>query len=682
MQIKHIAKTVIWSLVATFVFAACQHEDLSTPQQSTLDQTPKKSSGRTIQLSISNDVNLPAGLLKSIGRNVRFVLRDGEKNHLRPRIEFSLSSYQTKLYLRKKGSTDPKDIFSVTIEDGDWQVRDIQGNKIRLGAGTNGNQLLEKEVPGGDPIMPSDYYPKNLPQAQKDDAGDVIRDGNGKIVWEEWEAAAIVCEGDRPSVGKSANGKYWIFTSTVPAVPDPVGMAVNSALYYTGNTDNRDAIDDSQGFANTFRQDGVWMIYPRGITYRYNTFAEYVSNEENFNQVPTKYLELLKLFVSMYDTYKAGYTADKTKYNGIPEDHEKLANKADEYKRLAQTYDPAKEKRTNYENILGSYKALFEHIKLMFAGSRNATGDFIAPPELGEYLDKHASNLTRDEPTPMDSFTGTMDIPFCADWTPVTLSGDDPNNPILQIRLQAKSPGSILHYELMSDADAENTPVATPSMVRAYSPSGVRRHSFRSKSGSGGILPTDILDNLETNAGRCYGALWYGQDQKAVHWERGPWLVAYKDEYTKPDEDNIESVADVVAEGDYDYYSFHAPNRDRFPVFRRTFGIHRNNMDPKVTHHILYFLLPRYDSEKNDPDYTPKTEFWLSGKKWNDDFLNAKYGGGSEDADRAGGFIPYDEDAPFYTVQKAGQTVGDKYVSTTQPQPNRIHYVRLKWKKK
>ncbi|WP_455107420.1 hypothetical protein [Porphyromonas sp.] len=672
MQIKHIAKTVIWSLVATFVFAACQHEDLSTPQQSTLDQTPKKSSGRTIQLSISTDVNLPAGLLKSIGRNVRFVLEDGKKNHLRPRIEFALSSYQTKLYLRKKGSTDPKDIFSVTIEDGDWQVRDIQGNKIRLGAGTNGNQLLEKEVPSNDPLIPSDYYPKNLPQAQTNDAGEVVRDGNGKIVWEEWEAAAIVCEGDRPAVGKRDRGD-WIFTSPVPAWSDPVGMAVNSACYYTSAQDNIDPIDEDKGFANTFRQDGVWMIYPRGITYKYNTFDEYVSNKENFNQVPTKYRELLTLFVSMYDTYKAGYTADRTKYNGTPEEHEKLANKADEYKHLAQTYDPAKEKRTNYENILESYRALFKAIKLMFAGSRNAKGDFIAPPELEEYSDKHASNLTRDQPTPMDSFTGTMDIPFCADWEPVTLSGNDPKHPILQIRLQAKSPGSILHYEL-SDVDAENTPAATPSMVRAYSPSGVRRHSFRSGSGSAeNVPPMDILDNLETNAGRCYGALWYGQDQKTVHWERGPWLVSYNDS-DAPDEENIETVDDI---DDDSYHSFHVPNRNRFPIFRRTFGIRRDDLTSKATRHILYFLLPRYDSEK-DEAFDPKTEFWLSGKEWKEDFLKAQYDDKRSEAD----LIPYDEVDPFYTVQKAGQTVGNKYVSTTQPQPNRIHYVRLKWKKK
>ena len=111
------------------------------------DQALQDTAARSFDLSISTDVDLPAGLAKSTGRGARFVLEEGKHGHLRPRIDFALSSYHTKLYLRRKGSTDPKELFSVTIKDGEWQVRDVEGNKIHLGIGQNGKPHLRKNKP-------------------------------------------------------------------------------------------------------------------------------------------------------------------------------------------------------------------------------------------------------------------------------------------------------------------------------------------------------------------------------------------------------------------------------------------------------------------------------------------------------------------------------------------------------
>ena len=172
MYLKSMAKAVTLSLTTALIFAACQHEAPSLPADKTLqDKALQDTAARGFDLSISTDIDLPAGLAKSTGRGARFVLEEGKHSHLRPRIDFALSSYHTKLYLRRKGSTDPKELFSVTIKDGEWQVRDVEGNKIHLGIGQNGKPHLRKLEPvmgggivaGFHPFDAREHYPKNEP---------------------------------------------------------------------------------------------------------------------------------------------------------------------------------------------------------------------------------------------------------------------------------------------------------------------------------------------------------------------------------------------------------------------------------------------------------------------------------------------------------------------------------------
>lgn len=79
MYLKSMVKAVTLSLTTALIFAACQHEAPSLPADKTLqDKALQDTAARSFDLSISTDVDLPAGLAKSTGRGARFVLEEGE----------------------------------------------------------------------------------------------------------------------------------------------------------------------------------------------------------------------------------------------------------------------------------------------------------------------------------------------------------------------------------------------------------------------------------------------------------------------------------------------------------------------------------------------------------------------------------------------------------------------------
>ena len=677
MQIKHLAKALAWSLTAAFVFTACQSEEVTAPEQKVPKRVSKQRPSATIQLSISSDIILPKGLINSISRSTSFMLEDGKKGHLRPRIDFTLSSYKTKLYLRKKGSTDPKEIFSVTIEDGDWQVRDVLGNKIHLSAGMNAHPRLDKAIPelevdeygeevnrvGFHPYAPASHYPKAIPQ-----------------LGEEWEAAAIICSGDLKE-NPDDPGAVDPSSEFHEDIWSPVRMLHSLITAETGENYIHSEFNPTDPNL-PFRQDGVWLIYPRGISYRYKSLEDYHGLKPLIKELPRLYKELLQAFAARYEDYKADYAvADSEDYEGDDEARAALHDRAEKYIDLAANYDPTKEKKSNYVALSRQYKALYQDAQWLYR-----TGS----PEQQAFVRRYeAPGMLLAPWATMQDVVAEMDIPFCADWTPISIYEED-GKTVLQIHgLKAKSPGSILHYELNVPSSTTATPSMLPSRTAggralAY---GARRSSFRAGVEAKDprfIYPWDLLDNLETNAGTHYGALWYDQTQDGVHWEHGQWMGGYRDN-TYPLVEEVD--ADYGNLPDEDYFAYHIPNKERMPIFHRTFGVDKEGKEgltENSTYHVLYFLMPHYDSErKSGAIPPPKTSFWLKGKKrnWGKDYAS-KY------RNNPLIFIPYDlnNDSDnnyeyYWTVQKDGQAEGDKYVSTTQPQPNQIHWVRLTCRK-
>lgn len=681
MQIKHLAKALAWSLTAAFVFTACQSEEVTAHEQKASKRVSKQRPSATIQLSISSDIILPKGLINSISRSTSFMLENGDKGHLRPRIDFTLSSYKTKLYLRKKGSTDPKEIFSVTIEDGDWQVRDVQGNKIHLSAGMNAHPRLDKAIPeldvyedtdgevyenssgvGFHPYAPASHYPKAIPQ-----------------LGEEWEAAAIICSGDLKEDPYNP-GQVDTDTPFPSAVCTPVRMLHSIITAALGTGYIHSDFDTTTPDPNLpFRQDGVWLIYPRGISYRYKSLDDYNGLKPLINNLPRLYKQLLQDFAARYEVYKADYAANKNEYKeGDATARVELDDRAEKYIALATSYNPDEEKKSNYGALSRQYKAMYQDAQWLYRSGS---------PELQAFVRRYeAPGMLLAPGATMQDVVAEMDIPFCADWTPISIYEED-GKTVLQIHgLKAKSPGSILHYELNFPSSTTATPSMIPSPTAggralAY---GARRSSFRGTSASGNdygfIAPWKLLDNLETNAGTHYGALWYDQTGNGVHWERGQWMGGYAETY-----DPIEEVGDDYENlPDESYFAYHIPNKKRMPIFHRTFGVDKDELTENSTYHVLYFLMPHYDSErKSGAIPSPETKFWLKGKK-----ENGSKNYGNKYPEEYHFFIPYDlyndsdDDYEYYwTVQKDGKAEGDDYVSTTQPQPNQIHWVRLTCRK-
>lgn len=623
MYLKSMVKAVTLSLTTALIFAACQHEAPSLPADKTLqDKALQDTAARSFDLSISTDVDLPAGLAKSTGRGARFVLEEGKHGHLRPRIDFALSSYHTKLYLRRKGSTDPKELFSVTIKDGEWQVRDVEGNKIHLGIGQNGKPHLRKLEPvmgggivaGFHPFDAREHYPKKEP-----------------LFGEEWEAAAIICKGDlHENPDPLMQGRIAHF-------PKGVFTPVEAIVRQLDPNFEEDWIPE--GAANDpfnpsdpnlpFRQDGAWLVYPRVATYNYSSWDAYNEKRKNFEKLPQLYLELLKVFAARYDAYKADYAAHKSAYYREGEENLRtvIDKRAPRYKELAKSYEPKKENRSYYISLYSQYRTLFDQLKAMYP-----TGSV----EQKRFIDTYSGEEKLLVEDYLDSFSSEMDIPFCADWTPVVIDEQKNGRPLLKIRLKAKSPGSILHYELSK----------APEGARALSAPG--RQTFRDASAAaGGDQAIKWLDNLETNAGTHYGALWYDQNGTTVHWKRGAWL----DDYQDPNGNR---------------YTYHRSMHNRLPIDGYRTGISQQALE-SGTVHILYFVMPPYEGESVT---SPETSFWLSEKEW-------KVSG-------SGPYHAYQEKtSPTYMLRKGSTGAFEsKYTNTTTTfKPNAIHYVSLQWQK-
>ena len=262
------------------------------------------------------------------------------------------------------------------------------------------------------------------------------------------------------------------------------------------------------------------------------------------------------------------------------------------------------------------------------------------------YFDHNNPNPQKpDDPDEKDP-TQAMEIPFCADWKDVEVD----ERGVVGVELQAKSPGMILHYELIpDDVDATNNPTPIVSARGLSLASRRAKQSFRANTNSNGEfikVSEDALDNLKSTACTFYGALWYDQEGNTVHWSRGQLNLT---EY----EDDGLNTKNFMKE-------------NTLSVYVRSANVSQEALEKGAHCHMLYFVMPPYDGKKAPAD--AKTTFWLQPKEQDHD----------DPADQPS---DYDYLPLSYQLKKKGGQFQNQYVSSTKLSPGKIHWVRLQYKK-
>ena len=262
------------------------------------------------------------------------------------------------------------------------------------------------------------------------------------------------------------------------------------------------------------------------------------------------------------------------------------------------------------------------------------------------YFDHNNPNPQKpDDPDEKDP-TQAMEIPFCADWKDVEINEQG----VVSVQLQAKSPGMILHYELIpDDVDATNDPTPIASARGLSLASRRAKQSFRSGLAAGDDLmklSQDALDNLKSTACTFYGALWYDQVGDKVHWSRGQLDLT---EY----EDSSLNTKNFMKE-------------NTLSVYVRSANVSQKALEQGAHCHILYFVMPPYDGAQAPAGAT--TAFWLQPKEQDSD--------APEDQPSDYSYLPLS-----YQLKKKGGAFENQYVSTTKLSPGKIHWVRLQYKK-
>lgn len=255
-------------------------------------------------------------------------------------------------------------------------------------------------------------------------------------------------------------------------------------------------------------------------------------------------------------------------------------------------------------------------------------------------------------PEPSNSKPGSdprqsMEIPFCSDWKNVEID----ERGVVGVELKAKSPGMILHYELIpDDVDAQDDPKPIASARGLILSSRRAKQAFRSNSDSGfDTDPTEsgALDNLKSTACTFYGALWYDQKSDKVHWSRGDVdLTAYQ---TEPGEDR----------------SFMKENT--LSIYIRNSIVRVADLEDRKHCHILYFVMPPYEDEPAEAD--PTTTFWLQERELDN------FSGDDEELP-----LPYSYAKLSYQLKKKNGTFQNQYISKTKLSPGKIHWVRLQYR--
>lgn len=174
-------------------WTACQHQEglpTSEPvrhEAATSQRLQLSLTAQTDPLTIvSMDGERPTGKPRTIG----FRFDETHPKYL-PHITIQQASFQTSLYLRKKGSADPADFIALTVGDATWKTRTETERGIYLAsrAPEDAHSTIDFELPSG----------KHAPQAG-----------------EQWEIAAIMGEGDPNTSGAFDPVKKSIYRIEAP----------------------------------------------------------------------------------------------------------------------------------------------------------------------------------------------------------------------------------------------------------------------------------------------------------------------------------------------------------------------------------------------------------------------------------------------------------------------------------
>lgn len=258
-----------------------------------------------------------------------------------------------------------------------------------------------------------------------------------------------------------------------------------------------------------------------------------------------------------------------------------------------------------------------------------------------------------------------IDIPYCADWTPVSVSGDGS----VSISLKAKPAGTILHYVLNSRTEPTLQAPATASASSAAR--AVRtghRQSFRAGSNDG-YEPTGYVDNLSTGLGTFYGALYYNQEGNKVHWRRGKWIANYHGQDGATADYN--RIPAQFRQG---------PRANDMKIALHPEGYVEPGSGSTPSHwmHIFYFLMPPYDDGTTGGGTTTNPKFWMTDKISKDN-RKLKELGEEEKATYNYGFKDNLE-VKYHLMKYKGQWVDEYVTPLSALVPGKIHSVYLHWK--
>ncbi|WP_455520095.1 hypothetical protein [Porphyromonas sp.] len=258
-----------------------------------------------------------------------------------------------------------------------------------------------------------------------------------------------------------------------------------------------------------------------------------------------------------------------------------------------------------------------------------------------------------------------FDIPYCADWRPVSVSGDGS----VSISLKAKPAGTILHYVLNSRVEPTlEAPATASASSAARAVRAGHRQSFRGGSNEG-YDPTGYVDNLSTGLGTFYGALYYNQDGNKVHWRRGKWIATY----------HGQDGATV------DYNRIPAQFRQGPRAEDMKLALHpedyvdpENHYKPSHWMHIFYFLMPPYDGGSTGGGTTTNPKFWMTDKIRKDKRDLDALRNTPDEATYNYGFND-DTRVKYHLMKYKGKWVDEYVTPLSALVPGKIHSVYLYW---
>lgn len=149
---------------------------------------------QTIKLRLSADLTLPTDQRATAHGSLIDIDMDNPKRAV---VNLYNSDLRVKLYLRKKGSTDPKDIFSILVDG--WGKMENRGGHLYLWGGTETENDVDAD---GNPITTTtpfdrEVYVNEIEIAHHPDRYGPSGEKNLPRGGESWEAAAIIYgEGD------------------------------------------------------------------------------------------------------------------------------------------------------------------------------------------------------------------------------------------------------------------------------------------------------------------------------------------------------------------------------------------------------------------------------------------------------------------------------------------------------